>query len=282
MSRVFWQLLLLAIPLTANGQENDLCTFKRYTGKVGDQIKVTTTHKQVDKSVLDFLGKPIPKERITDRVHIHTTEILAVDNQGRPIKLKRYFDKAEETTFGATKKLPMDGKTVLIEREKDKFTFTIVGEGPVKGTQQSYFLGEFNRNPSINDFDLYFPEQPAKVGAAWDIKSAFLRSNEPFQFDEKKATGTAKLVKAFAKNGRKFGSIELRARAPISGVTGYPAGTLKAGCTMDLELKADGCIDGSSPERTTQSVQKTFINFGNAELEILATTKSTVELMSKK
>ena len=118
-------------------------TFKTFVGKVGDRVKVTREEKATSTSVLTFQGKQSERVEKSEETVIHVTEVLEVDAKtGAPVKLKRTFEKAERKVAGKATKLPLDGKTVLIEKKGNAFTFTHEGGGAVTGPSLSEFTAE--------------------------------------------------------------------------------------------------------------------------------------------
>ena len=199
-------------------------TFKKFVEKVGDRVKVTREEKATSTSVLTFQGKKIERVEKSEGTVIHVTEVLEVDaKSGLPVKLKRTFEKAERKVADKTNKLPLDGKTVLIEKKGNAFTFTHEGGGEVTASSLAEFIGEFNRTPAVNGFELFFPGDAQKAGASWDVKSAYLKAYEkPFLFDHDKTTASAKLVKSYATDGKQFATLEVRAESPLVGIEGFP------------------------------------------------------------
>lgn len=252
-------------------------TCKKFVGKPGHRIKLTREGKTVNTSVYDFLGEKKQSRQTSEETVIFVTEVLEVEkNWGAPTKLRRTFEKAETRSAGATTKMPLDGKTVLVEQRGGAFAFTIEGSGSVTGASLAEFSGEFNSTPAVTDFDSYFPDAPCKPGDTWDLKTRVLGGPfDRFELIREQTTCTGKLEKCYSKAGATFGVIETRAGGPFSGIKQSEIRVL-AGSKLCEVVRGDGCIDGTRPDRTTVrtlTIQNNFVNL-NAHTEIVATRKA--------
>lgn len=258
-----------AVPLTA------------FVGKPGDRVKVTRELTNTNASEFLLNGEPLKRVEKSEVTAVTVTEVLAVGPDGAPSKLKRTFEKAEKKSNEKTTPQPLSGKTVLIEKTGDTFTFTYAGGGAVTGRELSEFTGEFTANPPVDDFRSYLPDGPPQPGGTWDLKDRMLRGGfKPFDMVGEKTTAGGKLVKVYAKGGATFGVFEVRAEGPFTGLRGNGAG-FAPGCTIVLEHKADGCIDGTRPDRTTTNAMKIRTNFPNGTALTETTTRRKVELLPR-
>jgi hypothetical protein len=177
--------------------------------------------------------------------------VQKLDDKKHPTKLEREYAKAEKTTNGKAEKSPLQGKTVLIEKKGDKFTFTYKGGEEVKGEAAEGLDKEFNKNAHEDDLDkLLMPKDPVKPNGEWkiDMKAVakYFAAGEDIEVDADKSTGTGKLLKVYKKDGRQYGEISVKLDMPVKTV-GKGAMKVDAGQGSKLTLNGtmDVCIDGA-------------------------------------
>jgi hypothetical protein len=187
---------------------------------------------------------------------------------------------------GNTKKLPIEGKTVLIEKKGDKYSFTVDGKA-VEGDSLKLLDEEFNK-PDQDVRDAMLPKKPIKPGETWKIDPEELiralgKDGATFAKDKVSAGGT--LVKAYMKEGKQFGVLELVFEAPITGLGEKSQLTIKEG-RLVMKLTGDGCIDGTAA--TGKSIAKMSLGFTGTTMGIdlkaavESTENRTMEMLPKK
>src|SRR5262245_24757014 len=221
----------------------------------GQRVKVTLDEKGNQKTVFAIAGAGKGMDEARGKALVYVDETLETPkNEARPTRLKRTYEKAQLTTAGKTNTLDVEGKTVLIEKAGDKYTFTVGGK-PVSAEAEKLLGDEFNRVDMKDPVEAMSPKTPVKPGDTWKIDVTDLRkmmgSAAP-EFDKDKVTATGKLVKTYQQDGRQYGVMEFAVEAPITGLGPKSAFALKEG-KLVVTMTADGCIDGTSPAGKTQT-----------------------------
>jgi hypothetical protein len=170
-------------------------------------------------------------------------------------KLHRRYTRAERIQNGKEEgtTLPYARKTLLIERKDGRYTFRTTEGEYYSGREEldDEFNGRMPQLPSLG-MEWLLPRQAVRVGESWKIEPApflkVLAKLRELAIHADRATGTGKLVKAYRKDGRRYGVLDLRIEVipkSITGDNGNATVKLKAG-KWTFRLLADGCIDGSS------------------------------------
>jgi hypothetical protein len=252
---------LLALPTAA--ADSDAITIKIKENVEGDSynIDAAKTSKAMSK-VVDAQGKVLMEmnEEVTETATYKET-VVKVEKDKKPTKLEREYTKAEVKKGAKTEDLGLAGKTVLIERKGDKYTFTFKGGEEVKGTAAKTLAEEFkDKNEESNQMEkLLLPKGAVKVGDEWKLDmDPILKEfgkGEGIDIDKAKATGTGKLLKAYKKDGKQFGDLQFKLELPVKSLNN---GQLKFpdGAKMILEFSIDGCLDGTSGAGTSQMKMK--------------------------
>jgi hypothetical protein len=202
------------------------------------------------------------------------------------VRIKRHYEHAERTVKGTRETLPYQGKTVLIEKKDGKFQFQIEGGEVLEGKDAEELNEEFNKG----DFrklttEHFLPRQAVKVNEAWKydvapLAKAFSNDGKTV-IDEAKSTGSGRLLKAYTKDGRQFGVIELTMEFPVTHFIhdGNKVPTKEGKFT--IKLQADTCIDGTLDEsRLTGTVSgdvSAGINANGMDLTLAITIRANLE-----
>jgi hypothetical protein len=278
---------LLALFAAAAAAEDPVAIKVAYP-QAGQRAKVTVEGKTVTKSVFTVQGNAQTKEDVKTKSLVYTDEVIEnPKNEKRATKLKRTYEKAAVGKGGDAKTLPVEGKTVLIEKKGDKYAFTVDGEA-LTGESLKLLEDEFGKKDGPEPRELMLPKTPVKPGDTWkvdpgEIAKAFGPTGPMLAKDEVKAGGT--LVKAYKKDGRQFGVIELVFEAPVTGLGEKSPLAVKDG-KMTLKITGDGCIDGTAPTGTSTG-KLVFAVTGTAmgiDLKMLVeeTESRTTELLPAK
>ncbi|HJZ93572.1 MAG TPA: hypothetical protein VKE40_22030 [Gemmataceae bacterium] len=210
-----------------------------------DTREVTITVRGADGKVLDKT-----EETIVDACKFRQ-EVIEKAAGKRPTRVKRTYTEATRTVGDDAHKLPYDGQLVLIERAERGYRFTIDDGKELKGDEAGDLPEAFGDHlPSDEEFDAaILPGNAVAVGEEWDIgpkrvAALFARDEDaPRTFDLDKANATGKLTKAYKKDGRQFGVLDIRIEVPLRRFEG--AHPCRAGAKMTQRLTVDTCIDGT-------------------------------------
>jgi hypothetical protein len=272
---------LLAV--SAAGQE--AVEIKIAHPKAGQRVKVTATEKRDAKTTV---GKNVLTESRT-RSLVYIDDVIENPGDAKlPTKLKRTFEKAVVGRDGKDAALPIEGKTVLIEKKGDKYTFTVDGK-PVEGESLRVLEGYF-RGPNVDPRQLLLPGEKVKPGDTWKVDAAklaklFGEASGGFTIDPQKTKAGGTLVRTSKQDGRQLGVIELRVEGPIVGLK--PQDTTIKGGKLTLAVTGSGCIDGTVPVGESKTdlrltLTGTTADGTDATTEIDATETRKVELLPKK
>jgi hypothetical protein len=264
MMRILSLAALVALlwgPVTA--QDGESYTIKLKKPAAGQITTVDSVEQSLEQvKVADNNGN-IQQEKDEKKGHDYVYKQTILEVKGdKGTRLKREYQKATATEDGKPKKLSYDGKTVLIEKKGDKYTFRIEGGGEITDDDAKELDKEFNKKGNINETEmvkLMLPPGPIKVGQTWKVDpkviAKMLQEEAMMELNAEKTTGTGKLLKAYRKDRRQFGVLSIKMNIVPKSVT-------KDGMTIAfqpnskvvLDMTVDGCIDGSS---STHSVTYT-------------------------
>jgi hypothetical protein len=183
--------------------------------------------------------------------------------------LKRTYEAAEEKTDDDRRTLPLQGKTVIIEKKGDSYHFHTERGEKLSEKDASILDVEFNKGVTFDYNQVFLPTKPVRVHEPWTLDAhAFLQDvgkGNTLEFDESKGKATATLRKAYKVNARQFGVIAVHLEFPIKSMK-LEGGTLR--CADSARFLADAtldmCIDGS---RSDAKVNVTMHMEGLAEME---------------
>jgi hypothetical protein len=181
------------------------------------------------------------------------------DGAPKPTKVKRTYDKAVLATDDKETALPVEKKTVLIEKKNGTYSYTV--DGKDVGVEVAKLLdAEFNTSGKDNSQDIFFPKKTVKPGETWKIDTDALAKAlaKQFKFDESKFESSGKLTRAYKQDGARFGVFEIKVTAPITDLGQKMPVTWKNG-TFALDLSGDGVIDGTSSQGKSKMVMKVVI-----------------------
>jgi predicted Zn finger-like uncharacterized protein len=235
-------------------------TIKLKDSGEGDSILLTKTNNLTSRfKATDAKGKVlVDKNDATTEIKAYKETVLKREGRKPPTKLERAYTKLQVKTDKGSEVSPLQGKTVVIERKGETYTFVYKDGQEVAGPPAEVLAKEFARKRDSDFMEkLMLPKDAVKVGASWEIAAAALlkefNSDGDLDLDLAKATGSGKLLKAYQKTGRQFGEMNFRIEAPLKSM-GKGAKKLKFvdGARITLEITLDTCIDGSSEAGTSK------------------------------
>jgi hypothetical protein len=269
---------------TAAGQ--DAVAIKSHIPQPGERVKVTVEEKTTTTVNFTVMGNTQNKEDVKTKAIVYLNEVLENADKGdRATKLKRTYEKAVLGQNGQDQTLPIQGKTVLIEKSGDKYTFTMDGAA-VTGAALDLLNNEFNKEGKVPS-DYFLPKKPVKPGESWKIETTQLLkmlASSGLGMEENKATAAATLKKAFKKGAVEFGEIEVALEAPVSSFGPKGQFDVKDG-KFSIKSSGEGCIDGSTPEGTMTTKINVIVNGAvmgvDMKVQITGTDKKTEEVLKK-
>jgi hypothetical protein len=194
-----------------------------------NKVKVTDE----DNNVLKDETKKESKEEV------YTEKTLKVE-KGKVIKFQRAYDRARETKGKKDTVHPYEGRTVVFERDGDKFNASVQGK-PDLDDEVLEKLGKDATRSQKSKQEAILPKKAVKVGETWKItgKDVSALFADP-TIDSDKAKGIGKLLKVYKKDGKQWGSLEFKIQME------QRPKDAPAAIKIDLTGVLDTPIDGSS------------------------------------
>lgn len=245
----------------------------------------TTKESKTDENTLTISatvnGQAINQDVKGDAKFVFTEEVVErPDPAKRATKLKRTYEKAEARERGEEVDYGLAGKTVLIEKGKDKYTFTADGK-PLTGKSADKLDKEFNQRKSeLEVEDVLLPKTAVKAGDSWaiDPKQLVEVFADEMMLDEKKVKGTGKLLKVYDKGGHRYGTMEFVITMPLLKMLGKDGEKeMGAGSFMKMEVTVDACIDGGTSDGRLKGKMSGVMKFTEMGVEITAKLNGTME-----
>lgn len=261
MTRVGLALAVVVLaPFTLSAQEKYTIKISR-TDKAGDRSHVTTNDTEVGSQSVTSADGTVLFSKSTDDARTATYEETIVEKAAgkKPAKIVRKFEKV---TFKPNKKeteTGLAGKAVVIERKAGKVGYKYEDGGDLSPAGVQFLSREFkDGSDDESSFEKWIlPKNPVAVGDTWkcdlpELLKDFSKDSGN-KIDAATATATGKLLKAYSKDGKQFGEIEVMLDFPIVETKG-PTGAIKAdaGSRFKIKVSFDGCIDGSRNEGTAR------------------------------
>ena len=109
-------------------------------------------------------------EMTTERVTVvYREDIVATDSEDSGYRLRRSYSQMQLKKNDAEMPLHLDGKIILIEKKRDKFSFRFQDGEEVAGLASETLLREFSKreNPKLLVEDEMLPRTSVKPGATW-------------------------------------------------------------------------------------------------------------------
>jgi hypothetical protein len=252
---------------TPGGDPTASYTIKFRDKQAGDKYEVIDSGTQSTNTTWSLpVGKQTKSEGMDFRSEFTETVLETTPGVPEPTKLTRVYKAADWTIEKKTLPAPFVGKTVTIEKKGDAYTFKADGKD-LSGVQAQQLAEEFGKTRKIRLADL-LPKTPVKLNEVWSPDPAALKDlasaiKLPVNADRSKMTG--KLTRAYTKDGRQFGVIEVRTVLSIEGKgSSGPTGTFTVETTYDTP------IDGSSYEGTMKVNMTGTLNGREKSIEFQA------------
>ncbi len=254
MNRLFTSVVLAAmLAMPAVAQEK----FEIKTRKdvKGDVTKVTESIVDKGAMKISVMGQTMPKDEDTTLTSTYTEKLVEKVAGKKASTMERVYSKAEMTKDGNKITPSFVGKTVVIERNGKEFKFS-VGGNELAGDEAAFLKEQFknDKNDSEDKFEeIMFPKKALGVKETWKpdvatlVKELTRDSDSSLDIDAAKATAEGTFLKAYKKDGKQFGELEIVMTLPLKALGDKEQKvTLEDGSIIKLVFKFDGCIDGST------------------------------------
>jgi hypothetical protein len=238
----------LAAALVRAQDETYTIKLKEHPGK-GQVTKVTEKFREVTKfKVTGEDGKVVEEgEKVKGREQAFTEKILAVGEKA-PSKVERTYGKASETFDRKTFTAPHQGRTITFTFAEGKARAVPAGDPPLPEKLLTVLAGQAGEQLSRRK-EALVPKKPVKVGESWTVsgkQAASFIGVPASQADRVKGKG--KLLKAYKKGGKQWGTLELTFQVPI------PSKDRTVMATTTLTV--DTAIDASSTDARVKFAMK--------------------------
>ncbi|MFL5339541.1 MAG: hypothetical protein ACJ8F7_05170 [Gemmataceae bacterium] len=248
----------LLIPFAAQGQE-------AYTIKLskpeqpGDRCRQTIVKTDTMAGrILDTNGNALRKNNERKTINsVCVEKILAKEAGKRSTKLTQTYEKAIMFAKGTEIDVGLAGRTVTIEYADKKYKFTYENGDPVTGPAEDFLKDEFKDRDDDTDGKkmevAMLPKKPVKVGETWkcDVDALIkgFGADMGSAVDPKKTTANGKLLKAYVKDDRQYGVVEVHMEVALTRMgKGDQAIKMVNGAVMRATVTLDGAIDGGREE----------------------------------
>jgi hypothetical protein len=230
----------------------------------GDFISVTYEEKTTNAVVISSAEGKVLEKQNQEAVEAakYTEEILEKVDGKKPTKLRRTYAKAGLTIDGKEQPFEYSGKAVNIQRLTAGYVFAFDDGKPIVGKAAGPLTKEFPFEKSGDEtiYGAVLPKKAVAVGDTWPVDAkAVLKQvagdTADKAFDLAKARGTGKLVKAYKKDDRQFGELEIELAAPLTALPGTEF-KCRPGGTFTMKLALDSCIDGTAEAGTVKGEVK--------------------------
>lgn len=280
LRRIFAAAVIAALSFSATPAADEAVTIKVRRLATGDVVEQTKSDEAIEKTTVTADGKEQKQEQKSGNKAVFVDEILEADGKAiKPAKLKRTYETAEVTQGGQKVDVGLAGKTVLIEKGKEKYTYTIDGQ-PVSKPAAAMLDREFDRPGMAGFEEVMIPKKPVKVGDTWsaDPKEMVKLLEGQMGVDPDKTKVTGKLLKVYDQGGAKFGVLEFTLNIAVTTLK-TPTGVLdtSAGSTLTFTITMDGCIDGSRYGGTSKGTVKGDLGIKIPNTDVKITLDGTMD-----
>lgn len=168
-----------------------------------------------------------------------------------PEQARRYYYEANMKLEGKDSPLAYQKKNVIVRKNRQgKYEFLLEGKEKLDDSNAILLHSEFNQKRELNPRQLMIPAVPVQVGQQWSVAVLPIAKDwgvkADVQFDLEKSRGVGKLERVYAKDGKVFGVITMKAELPIRamgrGKNGVATGK---GSRILVTFTMDACIDGT-------------------------------------
>jgi hypothetical protein len=191
-------------------------------------VKVTDDN---DNAVMDTKTK-----KTLLRVYVEKT-IDVDDKANKQKKFTRKYEKAKDVENDESENKPYHGRTIVYELSDGTYKLSAEGQPELSDTDLKELSEEANKPDSKLEEALY-PKKAVKVGESWKLPGKDVAAYfKDLKMDVDTVKGEGKLVKAYKKDGKQWGTLEyaITFKSPLGEVKNAD-GELKA--TIDQPLDA--------------------------------------------
>jgi hypothetical protein len=261
MTRILAATMLTGLAFAAASAQ-EAVTIKLKERGEGETAFISKTEvRNFNLKIVDAKGKTLTDERDrTADVKEYKETILKRVGDQLPTKLEREYAKAQLTKAGITQEWPIVGKTIVIEKKDQKYTFAFKNGGSLTGTMADALAREFSRHSDkeIEFETLMLPRGPVKPGDTWKLDMGpivkDMSRGGDMDLSTLDARGSGTLVRTYMQDGQLFGVMSFKLEIPIKGLGKSTRPVRFAdGARIISDSQMDLCIDGKSDSGVIRS-----------------------------
>jgi hypothetical protein len=212
---------------------------------VGASVRTTSVERRVDKlRIRDENGKVLKaSEEDETREQVVLSKTLK-GGQPWPAEMRRTYEK----DLRGGRAGPLHGRTVAFVKREGKYLFLVDDGSRPDPEEPARWERKYNGGDRPTEQECMDPRRPVRVGEEWtlDVKLIGKALAEGAVLDAAKSRATCRLVRAYRKDGRQFGVLEVHAEFAPAEFQGL---SLRPPLTASTKVVIDCPIDGSSSER---------------------------------
>lgn len=249
--------LTLILALTPLTQGQEVYPIKLKEAARGDVRRSdVSSNTEIINKLVGTTGKVLQEKKLQNaQQSVYRETVLEKPAGSRlPTRLRRDYEKAVLWVEGKPEALPYQGKTILIEDKGGAVHFQVEGGAALTGLAAALLDRELNK---VDLRELMLPKNAVRVGEAWKIDmapvAAAWEKMTAMQVDVARSTGSGRLTRACAKDGRRFGALTFRLEMPIAALGGEKKIKADDSSKLTMDVALDCCIDGSASTGTLQA-----------------------------
>jgi hypothetical protein len=248
-ARSFWAGLLVLPAVAVAAPAPETYTIKlKHNASPGKTVTIKDKSTQAGAvKVTDADGKVLMENKIDTVIEKEYTEKVLVQEKDdkRPKKYTQTYKKAVVTNEGKKKELSYQGRTIIYEIKDGKYEVTAEGDPALDKEDLNALKKEANNEDAKELDEALIPKKAVKVGESWtlDQKKLLKAFGAGSDVDASKSKAEATLTKAYKKNGKQYGIIDLNLKLAVKSMQGGLKFDPPA--MMDMKFALDVCIDGT-------------------------------------
>jgi hypothetical protein len=197
--------LVCCCSLSAQAQDKRYKILLHRPAKVGDKAKVAGTITRETRTLVTLNGDVQPPHaQALGLAYEGQSQVLAISDEGKPVKARVTFDKFEATNAAGTSEVIGKGGVVIAEFKDGQPTFELQGGELSPEAKMALRLTTFVHKPGSTPDQVGGTAQTQKIGAHWPIDAVALAKTSlgtQVAIDPKNIKGHATLVGAKVVNG---------------------------------------------------------------------------------
>jgi hypothetical protein len=238
---------LLALPLVAaEGRAQSYTLTVKDDPGVGKSIVFTETRMTHANFSISAGGLVLKEDKKVEVEEMQYTAKILEAGGKQPKKIARTYARAVKGNKDSLDPLAYHGETVVLELKGDRYEATLQS-GAVSDPKKLKELQDLARSArKDSDIGVLLLKTPVQVGDAWPISAEDLGAAIPDLKDTAdltKAKVQCKFVKAYKKDDKQWGTVELSINVPITKLGSFP---LSKPIPFEMTFIIDTAIDGSS------------------------------------